>query len=451
MKVVLPLLLTFSVAAANKFDLFLVQMRAKQLTNNLIARTPSDSNASSDACLRPQHFCTDEYFGAVYETCDCDGDGTLDHKCTTLHDDRMWLVLSSEGCPDRWGTSKRQHSQCQIAFDANHTWGISREEIPNLALLTEEGYQQVAALENDEAMLSFARRQLDALGLRTSTEGHLRSWVPWFSGTKSKQSLAAMVNDLNKQDWVLRNDDHPNIVPLTEDGYRKVAALEDEEAMLKFVRRLSGALGMSTSTQEQLRDFIPWFDETTAKHSLAAMVSALETLDMSNIAPLSEKGYQQVAALENDEAMLNFARRQLDVLGLRASTEGHMRGWVPWFSGTKAKQSLAAMVNSLQAQDWVVHNKEMASIAPLSEDGYAQVAALEDDEAMLSFVRRELDALRLRASTQGHLRGWVPWFSGTKAKQTLAAMVDSLHKQDWVFRTDVAGTYALQAQSQQSN
>merc|ERR1712232_1365736 len=51
---------------------------------------------------------------------------------------------------------------------------------------------------------------------------------------------------------------------------------------------------------------------------------------------------------------------------------------------------------------------------PLSEDSYQKVAALKDDEAMLRYVRRELHTLGLFSLSESELRGWVPYFSGTK-------------------------------------
>ena len=50
----------------------------------------------------------------VYTNIDCDGDGILDHMCTTTINSNRWLVLSSEGCPQDWGTSSRAASECAL-------------------------------------------------------------------------------------------------------------------------------------------------------------------------------------------------------------------------------------------------------------------------------------------------------------------------------------------------
>ena len=52
----------------------------------------------------------------VYTQVDCDEDGILDHACHTTINDNRWLVLSSEGCLNNWGSSARSISECQAAW-----------------------------------------------------------------------------------------------------------------------------------------------------------------------------------------------------------------------------------------------------------------------------------------------------------------------------------------------
>ena len=52
----------------------------------------------------------------IYKNVDCDGDGILDHACSTTINNNRWLVLSSEGCPSSWGPPTRPVSMCPQAF-----------------------------------------------------------------------------------------------------------------------------------------------------------------------------------------------------------------------------------------------------------------------------------------------------------------------------------------------
>ena len=65
-------------------------------------------------CKRPSGGCTNT--DDRYKSVDCDGDGIMDHVCTTTTNTNRWFVLSSEGCPNNWGTSSRTVAQCPQAF-----------------------------------------------------------------------------------------------------------------------------------------------------------------------------------------------------------------------------------------------------------------------------------------------------------------------------------------------
>ena len=65
-------------------------------------------------CQRPIYGCSESH--ERYKNVDCDGDGILDHACSTIINNDRWLVLSSEGCPSSWGPSTRPVSMCPQAF-----------------------------------------------------------------------------------------------------------------------------------------------------------------------------------------------------------------------------------------------------------------------------------------------------------------------------------------------
>jgi len=69
-----------------------------------------------DKCNRPQFGCLMPY--DLYHNVDCDDDGILDHACSSINDQKWqkWLILSSEGCPNNWGTGSRDSSDCPAAF-----------------------------------------------------------------------------------------------------------------------------------------------------------------------------------------------------------------------------------------------------------------------------------------------------------------------------------------------
>merc|ERR1719446_1610642 len=63
-------------------------------------------------------------------------------------------------------------------------------------------------------------------------------------------------------------------------------------------------------------------------------------------------GYQQVASLKSDEDMNDFILRVLQKDGLEGNTS-YLQGLVPWYSGTRAVQSLATLRKELSEKPWV--------------------------------------------------------------------------------------------------
>ena len=74
---------------------------AKSLKNNIGCEPPND------ACQTPYY---------IPKKVDCDEDGILDFACTTQDDSQLWLILSSEGCPNYWGENNRVPSECPFIF-----------------------------------------------------------------------------------------------------------------------------------------------------------------------------------------------------------------------------------------------------------------------------------------------------------------------------------------------
>merc|ERR1740130_1981742 len=69
--------------------------------------------------------------------------------------------------------------------------------------------------------------------------------------------------------------------------------------------------------------------------------------------PVTEEGYQKVAALHNDSEMNQFVWKVLDADNVRVTNQGELNGLIPWFSGTEATQSLAQLRVELNKKTWI--------------------------------------------------------------------------------------------------
>lgn len=172
----------------------------------------------------------------------------------------------------------------------------------------------------------------------------------------------------------------------------------------------------------------------------ASGISAVSSMGLSlaRKVPLTEEGYKAVAAEKNDEEMKAYVRRILAAngLGVNASNEGALNGFVPYYSGAKAVQSLQRLQEELQRVPWVVRipafvaeslmNGASGSNAPLTEAGYQLMTRMRSDKEMAIFMRRllEEDHVRLRAGAEAQrvLEDLAPHYSGTVSEQSLAKL-----------------------------
>jgi len=70
-------------------------------------------------------------------------------------------------------------------------------------------------------------------------------------------------------------------------------------------------------------------------------------------APATEVEYKAVAQKQDDALMKDFILRVIDEMGLESRDDAALTGFVPWFSGTAAVQSLEALRKEVAASTWV--------------------------------------------------------------------------------------------------
>jgi len=161
----------------------------------------------------------------------------------------------------------RSGSGGQTAAGTNSTLSVSTS-------LDEKGYKQIANYKSDAQMRVFMRRVIGQIGLNISDEEEFRRVVPYYSGSKSVQSYAALVEELSDPErsshWVRPADEHPgSSVALTEDGYHRVAMLKSDEEMEKFIRRLVNSMSLKVIKDDGLEGVVPWYSGTQNTQALA--------------------------------------------------------------------------------------------------------------------------------------------------------------------------------------
>jgi len=163
----------------------------------------------------------------------------------------------------------------------------------------------------------------------------------------------------------------------------------------------------------------------------AAMALNVRRVDESTIsgkeAPLTEKGYQQVAELRSDAEMKDFVIRLLAAEGRSVKRQSWLNGLLPYYSGVASVRSLAilkAELRSPKTRVWI--DGGVGRTAPLDEAGYQQVAATKSSLQMKAFARRVVDAEGQRIADQGALGALVSLHNGLVGVQSLVKLQEDL-------------------------
>jgi len=144
------------------------------------------------------------------------------------------------------------------------------------ASLDEKGYKKIANSKSGVQMRIFIRRVLGKLGLNISDEEEFRRVVPYYSGEKSVQSYASLVEELEDPErsshWLKSPDEHPGTsAALTEDGYQRVARLKSDEEMESFIRRLINSMSLKVVKDDGLSGVVPWYSGTQETQDLVRL------------------------------------------------------------------------------------------------------------------------------------------------------------------------------------
>jgi hypothetical protein len=199
---------------------------------------------------------------------------------------------------------------------------VTAEEVP----LSEDGYKTVAELKDDHEMAHFIKRVAKEHGYEIADAGSLSGVVPYYSGKKATQSFVALAAELgrtskNRKGWakkmrrtstitpaqillqegqgvvtkpatsmlkpkdtstqatkakapdtkVEENKLKATTAPLTEEGYKMIAKLKNDEEMSLFVKRVADELGYEISDVGSLSGVVPYYSGKKATQSFMAL------------------------------------------------------------------------------------------------------------------------------------------------------------------------------------
>lgn len=158
--------------------------------------------------------------------------------------------------------------------------------------------------------------------------------------------------------------------------------------------------------------------------------------------PLTEKGYQLVADLKDDDEMRAFIQRVIRQDARYVNDIAQLSGVVPFYSGEQHVQSLAALREEIRRAPWVGETE--GRVAALNEVGYQKVIDVKHKPDMMAFARRILDVFKKRCTDEDAFVGFVSsFFDGENAHRDFATLKKELLAAPWL---ESRGTQLLSLQ-----
>jgi len=395
-----------------------------------------------------------------------------------------------------------QTAQAQAGANATaeHTSGLAAT-----APISEDGYLQVLQMQDSNAMETYVKRVGDDLDIAVAGNGKraLKGFAPWFSGEKANRTLLRMQNEMVRiskipRSWLTRKGASS---PLNEVGLSAVSSLRDNHEMEKFVSRVAlEMMDLEVTDKQQLSGMVPFYNGLKGKKGFDVLLNELEAVKTANntwlnlrhkslehsgedcmpkcekaglcdwcghgnacckkggesspdvckgamsefktekhecvaiatgqTATMDWKGYAAVVALKNDTQMERFVRRKAAKLDMTVKSDQALRGFVPFFSGTKGNRPFGALEVEMKR---VAHKTNgwlspRGSTAPLNEEGYQMVAGLGSSLEMVEFAHRVANDMNFDVIKEEGLRGMVPYYSGERTKSNFTALKQEMNK-----------------------
>lgn len=167
-------------------------------------------------------------------------------------------------------------------------------------------------------------------------------------------------------------------------------------------------------------------------------------VDISRGAPLSEEGYQRVAALRSNNAMKMFTRRVLRALGREVSCEGGFDGFVPHYSGVFAVQSFERLRKELQNARWTSPSHLRKHADALTGLTFTSLRAVSDQSRIWGTnISRHLSTRRTerKRNATGGVKLTIPTGNSSEVKK----FQEVVNKLSGTASNDSKATYAQHA------
>jgi len=239
-----------------------------------------------------------------------------------IDDDTAELLLAEEGAH-----GDLSGSTTTVTTTAAH---ISMVDIGATAELNSHGYQLVVNSRNEGEMAKFFGRMVARLGDEVADPTGLSN----YAHNATVQGYPCFASVLESIAWA----------PWVRWGNREDMSHLASTQIISNVK-------LEGPPKPLVESFVPpGLSKSSAGEQPSEFTDPQKSADHL---PLDEHGYSTIAEMRNREAMIIFVRRVAADLGYHIADEGGLTGFVSYFDGEKATQSLKKMREEINLAAWV--------------------------------------------------------------------------------------------------
>eukprot|EP00928_Gymnodinium_smaydae_P058757 TRINITY_DN41962_c0_g1_i1.p1 TRINITY_DN41962_c0_g1~~TRINITY_DN41962_c0_g1_i1.p1 ORF type:complete len:615 (-),score=107.78 TRINITY_DN41962_c0_g1_i1:189-2033(-) len=269
-------------------------------------------------------------------------------------------------------------------------------------------FDLVVKQKSNSLMALYFQQVIEHRGGTVKSKAALQGVVPYYSGVKVTQSYARLLHELEAAPWIEWTKPSRDAKRLPED--QRAPAPSSTSAAPAAAVPSSAPVPLSSAPAAAL----------AAERDVSLAEAARAGQAPGATDALSDLGYHKVAETRCDPQMAIFIRRVIFAHGGVITSESSFSGFVPYFSGSSAVQSYAALLAGLRKAKWIrgfsdqaASDKSISSTVCLNADGYGMVANQRNASAMELFVRRVVgsvnativDVKPLEEFARGHAEG----------------------------------------------
>jgi len=302
-------------------------------------------------------------------------------------------------------------------------------DIGKTAELNKEGYEQVAAAKDNDAMTDYVARTMESLNLiirGQKGKPGFKGMIPYYSGEKGSRTFGALKTELLRVarlpgGWCTQRG---NSAPLSKTGFEKILDLKDDDELAIFAKRVAeDIVDAKVADEDRFHKFMQYYNGVKGKKGFEMLQEDMKfAFDTKKgwLVPIHEK-------LEHHgEDCWDACHGQIG----HCDWCGSGNSCCPQKERPNGKEACKDVRfvrrDELDDDAYLCATPISPATVPLTEDGYQAIAQLNNHTKMTRFIRRVISKMDMSVTNDHGLEVMTEFYSGEKETRSFAKLQQEL-------------------------